>query len=189
MAGRGRPRDPTVDATVIEATLSELAVAGFDGMTIDGIAARAGVSKPTIYRRWPDKPALAISAIAQLVAQEEGPASTGDLVADLVRQLAAAHSNLERSGSVAMLGTVLATKERHPELLQLYRERLLQPRRDTLCGILADAAERGDIRPGTDIATASLALIGLLVVGYLAGEPVDATWLRPGVELIVAGLR
>ena len=174
---------------MIDATLAELSAHGFDGMTIDGIAARAGVSKPTIYRRWPDKPALAISALAQLVQQEEGPASTGDLVPDLVRQLAAAHANLERSGSVPLLGTLLATKDRHPEFLRLYRERLLRPRRSTLLTILADAQQQGDLRSDADIDTASLTLIGLLIVGYLAGENVDARWLRPGVELVVAGLR
>jgi AcrR family transcriptional regulator len=189
MPVRGRPRDPTVEATVIDATLAELAALGFDGMTIDGIAARAGVSKPTIYRRWPDKSALAISAIAQLVAQEEGPAATGDLVADLTRQLAAAHSNLERSGSIPMLGTVLATHQRHPELLQLYRERLLRPRRATLLALLDDARDRDELRADADLEMASIALIGLLVAGYLAGERVNARWLRPGVNLIVDGLR
>ncbi|MPZ74502.1 MAG: TetR family transcriptional regulator [Nitriliruptorales bacterium] len=189
MSARGRPRDPTVEAAVIDATLAELAAHGFDGMTIDGIATRAGVSKPTIYRRWADKPALAISAIAQLVAQEEGPPSTGDLVGDLTRQLAAAHHNLELSGSVPMLGTVLATRDRHPELLQLYRERLLRPRRRILLGILRDAQRRGEIHGDADLEMASLALIGLLVAGYLAGEDVDRRWLRPGVVLVVAGLR
>lgn len=189
MPARGRPRDPTVDAAVIDATLAELAALGFDGMTIDGIASRAGVSKPTIYRRWPDKSALAISAIAQLAAQEEGPASTGDLAGDLTRQLAAAHSNLERSGSVPMLGTVLATIQRHPELLERYRERLLRPRRSRLLDLLGEAQHRGELRPDANLEMASIALIGLLVTGYLAGERVDAAWLRPGVALIVDGLR
>jgi AcrR family transcriptional regulator len=188
MASRGRPRDPAVERAVLDATLAELAAHGFDGMSIDGIASRAGVSKPTVYRRWPHKAALAISAIAQLVAQE-GPPSTGNLVDDLTRQLAAAHSNLERSGSVPMLGTLLATEQRHPELLEMYRERLLRPRRQTLIELFDEARQRGEIAEDADVETASLTLIGLLVVGYLAGEKVDAAWLRPGVELIVGGLR
>jgi AcrR family transcriptional regulator len=188
MASRGRPRDPAVERAVLDATLAELAASGFDGMSIDGIASRAGVSKPTVYRRWPHKAALAISAITQLVAQE-GPPSTGNLVDDLTRQLAAAHSNLERSGSVPMLGTLLATKQRHPELLELYRERLLRPRRQTLVRLFEEARRRGDIAEDADIDTASLTLIGLLVAGYLAGEDVDAAWLRPGVELVVGGLQ
>lgn len=188
MANRGRPRDPNVERSVIDATLAELGVRGFDGMSIDGIATRAGVSKPTIYRRWPDKSALAISAIAELVAQE-APPSTGDLIHDLTQQMAAAHHNLERSGSVSMLGTLLATRQRHPELLDMYRERLLRPRRQNLLALFDRARTQGQIADGADTETASLLLIGYLVAGYLAGEDVDAQWLRTGVELVVEALR
>ncbi|MPZ88463.1 MAG: TetR family transcriptional regulator [Nitriliruptorales bacterium] len=185
---RGRPRDPAIDRVVLEATLDELAANGYEGMSIDGIAARAGVSKPTIYRRWADKPALAIGAIAILVSQE-GPPSTGDLVTDLSRQLQAAHGNLERSGSVPLLGTLLAEKERHPEFLEMYRERLLRPRRETLLGLLEEARERGEIRTDADSETASLHLIGFLMAKYLSGEPLDGDWITPAVELVLGALR
>src|SRR6187200_1728455 len=89
-AKRGRPRDASVDESVLKVTLAELAEVGYQRMSIDGIAARAGFSKPTIYRRWPNKPSLAISAIAELVAAEP-PELTGDLLTDVVSQLQAVH--------------------------------------------------------------------------------------------------
>lgn len=186
-ARRGRPRDPHIEEIVLKATLQELAEHGFDKMSIDGVAARTGVGKPSIYRRWPNKPALATAAITLLVAQE-GPASTGDLVTDLSRQLLSAHRNLERSGSVPMVGLMLAEIRRHPEFIATYRERLLEPRRATLRSLLETARREGRIREDADIESAILVLIGSVFVRDLAGEPFDEEWATSAVRLVVEAL-
>ena len=61
----GRPRDPSYDRAILDATLQILNDKGYAGLTIDGVAARTGVGRPTIYRRWSSKPALAIAALAE----------------------------------------------------------------------------------------------------------------------------
>jgi AcrR family transcriptional regulator len=183
-AKRGRPRDANVDESVLKVTLAELADVGYQGMSIDGIAARAGFSKPTIYRRWPNKPSLAISAIAELVAAEP-PELTGDLLTDVVSQLQAVHDNLERSGSVPLLGTLLAESDRHPQFIETYRERLMRPRRARLRKLLEAARDRGEIDADADIDAATLLLVSINLGKYMAGEGPAPGWLTPMVKLVL----
>jgi AcrR family transcriptional regulator len=186
---RGRPRDAHVDRAILDATLQELRDVGYQRMSLDGIATRAGVSKPTIYRRWPNKPSLAIGAIEVLVAQE-GPVTTGNTRNDLKRQLQHAHDNLQRASSVTLIGTLLAEKERHPRFLETYRERLVRPRRAKITEILRAAQERGEIREDADIETAALILTGFLPANYIVSDkPQIGDWLGPGVDLVLAALR
>jgi AcrR family transcriptional regulator len=157
-------------------------------MTIEGIAAAAGVGKPTVYRRWPDKPSVAIAAIASLVAAEP-PDLSGDTVGDIVHQLQSAHENLLRLGSVTLLGTLLAESEEHPQFIEAYRNSLLNPRRARLREILEIARSRGEITASDeDIDDATLVLVGLVYAKYMTGEPARINWLTPGVRLVVAAL-
>jgi AcrR family transcriptional regulator len=171
---------------VLKATLDELGARGYTGMSMDGIAARAGVSKPAIYRRWPNKPALAIAALTMLVASE-GPLS-GDLVSDLANQLQWAHRNLEVSGGVPLIGTILAEMERHPGFIETYRETLLRPRRATLLALLEQGQRDGLIRSDVELDTATLVLLGSILIRDLAGEPFPDGWAIPVVKTILAGL-
>jgi len=161
-------------------------VSGYTGMSMDGIAARAGVSKPAIYRRWPNKPALAIAALTMLVASERP--LTGDLVADLAAQLQSAHRNLEISGGVPLIGTILAEMERHPGFLETYRTRLLEPRRATLRELLEQGQVQGLIRHDADLDTATLVLLGSILIRDLAGEPFPDGWAKPVVKMVLQGL-
>ena len=81
-ARRGRPRSPEVDAAILDAALRLLAAEGYARMTVDGVAAEAGVSKAAIYLRYRSKADLATAALARL--RESGrPEPTGDLRTDL----------------------------------------------------------------------------------------------------------
>ncbi|HEY2332861.1 MAG TPA: helix-turn-helix domain-containing protein, partial [Acidimicrobiales bacterium] len=79
----GRPRDVRVDASIESATIEELCERGFGGASIEGIAARAGVGKATIYRRFPSREALLFSAAVHFAGECEAP-DTGSLRDDLV---------------------------------------------------------------------------------------------------------
>ncbi|MBU1374862.1 MAG: TetR/AcrR family transcriptional regulator [Alphaproteobacteria bacterium] len=184
----GRPRDPDIDRKLIEAALVELGAQGFAGMSIDRISERTGVGKPAIYRRFADKAALAIAAITALTLNE-GPAASGDLVEDLTRQMLLAHGNLETRGSVPLLGTLLAERDRQPELIGMYRERLFAPRAAKAAALLLDAQVRGLLRDDADIPAAVLLLMGFLPASYVSGQPLDADHMRAAVRIIVAGLK
>ena len=79
----GRPRNASYDKTILEAALEILVEKGYTGFTIDGVAARTGVGRPTIYRRWPSKAALAIAALDAGVPVTATP-DTGCLREDLL---------------------------------------------------------------------------------------------------------
>jgi AcrR family transcriptional regulator len=184
----GRPRDDRIDGVILQATLDELAMAGYQGMSMNSIAAKAGVSKPTIYRRWPNKTALAIAAIVDLVDHERKELS-GDTIKDLAAQLTAAHENLRRASSVSLVGSILAEQEREPSFIETYRERLLTPRRSTLERILKLAQDRGEVRDDVELAAASLMLMGVLYASYIAGSPLTAASIESGVRTILEGLK
>jgi AcrR family transcriptional regulator len=81
----GRPRSEEAHQAILSATLELLAETGYSGLTVEGVATRAGVGKATIYRRWPSKLPLVIEAFRRLPAMEE--VDTGDLVSDLQKML------------------------------------------------------------------------------------------------------
>jgi AcrR family transcriptional regulator len=88
---RGRPRDPELEGRVLDAAVEEYAERGWAGLTMDGVARRAGVGKSTLYLRWPDKGTL-LAAAVEAIATPLAPSDTGSLRGDLellARQLRA----------------------------------------------------------------------------------------------------
>ena len=122
----GRPRSRAIDEAILAAARAELAERGYARMSVDAVAARAGVSKPTIYLRHPTKADLATAAVASMRV-EPRPAPTHDLRADLIAQLSLLRAGLERPYGMETLGTVMAEEHETPELLDLFRERLVRP--------------------------------------------------------------
>lgn len=175
--GRGRPRRPDIDDAVLEVALRHLADPGFGRMSIEAIAAEAGVGRPAVYRRWPDKAALATAALEHL-RQSEPDRQTGDTRQDLVTQLERIRRFYTQLRGMAMVGALLAEEERHPELLERFREQVIRPRRARLRRILADGQERGEIRAGLDLDVAVSALVGCFYSRYLSGDPFPAGWSR-----------
>lgn len=189
-AGRrraGRPRSPARDAAILVAALRLLTTEGYARMTMDGVAAEAGVSKATIYLRYRGKADLATAALQHL--RETGrPARRGALRADLVAQLRQLRTNAERVSVMSLIGTCLMEEQHTPELLPLFRERTLRPRRALLRELLAEARARGEIAEDADVDAAVDALMGAYQSRYLSGEPFPDRWEERIVALLVAGL-
>lgn len=187
LRGPGRPRDPAVDDAILRATLRQLAANGYAGMSVEAIAAEAGVTKPTVYRRWPSKANLATAALAVLQA-EESPPARGEARADLVALLATFQRSLLRPNGMSMLGTLLAEEERAPELIALFRERIVASRRRGVRDLLDAARSRGELRPDADLDAAVNALIGSFYARYLSGEGVPADWPERIVATVWGGI-
>ncbi|HEX4164150.1 MAG TPA: TetR/AcrR family transcriptional regulator [Bryobacteraceae bacterium] len=126
--GRGRPRDEEARARILDATLQVLENTCFPNATVDAIAERAGVSKATIYRWWPNKAAVFIEALREATAQELPFPDTGDLEQDV---------NLQLQNFVKLLTgprgrtfkAFIAAAQSDPEVAEAYRELWIKPRR------------------------------------------------------------
>ena len=166
----------------------KLEARGYARMTVDAVAARAGVSKPTIYLRHPTKADLATAAIASMRAQPR-PGPTDDLRADLIAHLRLLRVGLERPNGMTMLGTVLAEENDTPELLALFRERLVKPRRRELRAVLQAARDRGELRPDVDLGIVVSALVGAFFARYLAGEQIGGRFASTLADSVLDGVR
>jgi AcrR family transcriptional regulator len=159
----------------VAATLRLLAQRGYDGMSIDAIAKTAGVGKPSIYRRWKDKADIATAALAQFQMREPrvdpGPARRR-----LIAHLRAFRASLLRPLGMSMLGTILAEEHRTPELLRLFRERIVATRRRRLRQLLEEGMASGEVRSDADLDAAINAMIGSFYARYLSGEPIPPQW-------------
>ena len=154
---------------------------------MDGIAAEAGVSKPTIYARYRGKADLATAALRHL--REAGaPAATGDLRADLVAQLRQLRENVERLSLSSLVGTCLTEQVHNPELLELFRERTVIPRVEIVRDLLAAARDRGEIRPGADIEAAAVLFMGALQSQRLYRGDYPEGWEERIVDTVLGGM-
>lgn len=182
--GPGRPREPETDRRILDAALGLMGEHGYARMSMDEIAARAGVTKPTIYRRYPGKIQLAMAAIVAYCA--EAPADrSGDTRADLIAQLSQLRHALDRPNGMGMVGTVLVEERETPELLASFREHLVAPRRQAIREIFERARERGELRPEADLAIAGTLLVGAYYAHYLSGAPFPEGWTERVVDAVL----
>jgi AcrR family transcriptional regulator len=184
----GRPRSQRADAAILDAAMAEMAERGYARMSVDAVAARAGVSKPTVYLRHSCKADLATAALAAF-QQRALPAPSGDTRADLVALLRHLRRGVERPFGMAMIGTVLAEEDHTPQLLELFRERLVAPRRTAIRAVLEAARARGELRAGADVGAAVQALVGADYAQYLSGAPFPRRWPGSVVDVVLDGVR
>jgi AcrR family transcriptional regulator len=171
-AERGRPRDPSIDARVLEVARRHLAAHGYERLSLAAVANEAGTNRPALYRRWAGKADLATAAIAALSAADTRQATEGPY-ADLVAELTAFRTGVARPDGLSLVGTMLQ-RGTDPRLLRLYRERIVIPRRTRLRAILQRAITQGLV-PGGDLEFAVASLTGSFYALALAG-PIPTRW-------------
>ena len=142
---RGRPRDPKRDAAIFDAALSLVCELGYDRMSLDAVAARAGVSKPTIYRRCPEgKGQLVAHAVLSRRDARPPLPDTGSLRGDL---LAAVDQMIRKHSDDAELAAGLTSQLRHStELRQIFHEHIIAAERARWGEVVARAVARGELR-------------------------------------------
>lgn len=152
-AGRapGRPRSATAEQAIVDATLALLVEGGVGGLSVEAVAARAGVGKATIYRRWTGKDSLIIDALARLDADVPPRLPGVSLRDDLVILL----EHVRRKSTSTLAGQILprmvAEARCHRELMAGYREKVVAPRRARVRQVLRAGVERGEIRADLDL--------------------------------------
>lgn len=183
----GRPRDPDVDRSILQATLRLLTAHGYAGMSVEGVAAAAGVGKTAIYRRYPSKAELAAAAVRTL-RDDSGPLpDTGSARTDIIEMLTRFQPALERAG-FAMIGALLVEERRNPGLLETFRKRIFRPRRREAIKVLQRGVERGEIRADADLEVAVEALIGSVLAGHVLGSAEPGQRIEQTVNTIWSGL-
>jgi AcrR family transcriptional regulator len=184
----GRPRRAEVDQAILDATVHLLARHGYDGVTMEGVAAEAGVGKATLYRRWPGKTDLILDAVRSL-KPDVGHPDTGDTRADLVEIMVGAISWRDDAELTQVVAALMAEMPRNPELADVYRARFLAPRRGGTVEVLRRGIDRGDIRPDIDLELVLDLLIGAVFYrGLLSGGRLDDDIAELVVDYVLAGI-
>lgn len=146
----GRRRDPACDDAIHAATLAELVEHGYVGLSIERVAARAGVGKATIYRRYPNKAKLVVDAVRVGACIDDFLPDTGDLGADLASILGRMLDRL-RGPDGKVLVAFQAARVRHPELAAEFERSVIGNKRRHVRKLLRAAVERGDLPADADI--------------------------------------
>ena len=184
--GRGRPRSAENDGAILDAAAGLLREQGFARMSMEGVAAAAGVSKPTLYLRYASKSELVVAVLVHLRIGG-APQLTGDLRGDLVAQLRHLRRVYERTG-MSLIGTCLAEEPHLPDLIGELRARSLVPGRQLMRDAFTAARDAGTIAPDADIETAIETAIGAYYARYLAGDAFDADWEERVADVTLRGL-
>jgi AcrR family transcriptional regulator len=158
----GRPRSERADRAIIGAALDLFAESGPEGLCIEKVAARAGVGKATIYRRWPGKEDLLLDAMASLKTPLPRPAghSVREDLEMLLTAMCADTADPCRAREFALL---LGEGSKYPRLMARYRESVVEPRREVIREVLRRGAASGELRADTDIDAALFMLTGAVV--------------------------
>jgi AcrR family transcriptional regulator len=149
---RGRPRSAEADQAITDATIALLEEEGYAAMTMQGVAARAGVSTATLYRRWTSKQDLVVAALHKLVPESE-TIDTGSLRTDLEMFLQRAEVKLGSDEGQLIKG-IIGEAVRNPTLAQALRDGIEQEPHPLIVPMLQRAVERGEIpeMPDTSLA-------------------------------------
>ena len=185
----GRPRSTRADEAIIEAVLDLLA----DGtpvelVSIEAVAAKAGVGKATIYRRWPNKDALLLDAVRALKGPPPEPA--GVSVRDDLIMLAGAANRNQDSRAVRIMPCLIPEVHRNPQHYRLYQE-IVEQRRAVMRRVLERGVASGELRPDTDIELAMALLTGpMLIQKLLRWHPSldDETLPQRVVDAVLTGI-
>ena len=186
----GRPRSERADKAIIEATLDLLAEeGGVAGVSIEAVAARAGVGKTTIYRRWPNKEALIIDALAAL--KQPLPAPAGESVRDdLVAVARALVSDKADRKRLDCYWSVLGSAERHPALIDRFTREIVEPRLEAMRALLRRGVRTGELRADLDIDVTIWLILGAVAQRSRAvgAGPIPGDFAERVVDTILAGI-
>jgi len=186
----GRPRSARAHQAILAAALALLAEEGFEAMSMEGVAARAGVGKSTIYRRWASKEELLIEAVSSIHA--EAPiVDTGNIRDDLLALARAGLQGSPRSALVRLFPRLLSEAAANSALIDVFLERVMVPRFQLLSNLIERAKARGELRADLDPALVIDLFVGaftfrLLVTSRLS--PPGPDFAEEVVDVVLRGI-
>jgi len=185
---RGRPRSRTAHAAILAAAVALVREVGYDALAIEGIAARAGVGKATVYRHWPSKELLVAEAIERLVLAIPIP-DTGGLEGDVLSMMRVTVRMYADPGTATLLPALVAAVARSAHVAEAVRSGMTAGWHAAMGAVLRRAVARGEARADADVELALELLAGPLFYRYLwLGAPIDERYARAVVASVLAGL-
>jgi AcrR family transcriptional regulator len=183
----GPKRDAQTHEAILAATLALLDDVGYGSLTIEGVAAKAGVGKTTIYRWWPSKGALVGEALSTKLSK--GPEEeTGDLRQDLLQTVRVTLENYAGQSSPVAVLAFAAHVERDFDLLESFRKDFLADRRRHGREMLERAVSRGQLPQDTDIDLMMDIWAGAIFYrSHITGDPIEPDFPEKVVQLLLSG--
>jgi AcrR family transcriptional regulator len=191
----GRPRSAQAHKAIIDATLELLAEEGFQGLSIEAVAARAGVGKTTIYRRWPSKDELVMDAIRE-VQVNLTVIDTGNFRDDLVTLFKTAYQGMMAQPLLEQLVLkFIGDYQTNPEIFQVFFKQLIIPRFQRFIHMVEQGQARGEIRKDIDPALALDLVSGSLIFHWIVTRNLMLTsstspveWIEQVIDAIMQGI-
>ena len=169
----GRPRSETAHRAILDAARAELMEEGFTRFRLEHVAARAGVGKATIYRRWPSKEALAGDLLAELAATHIAVVDSGDTRAELANCTDNALRAIRDTPFGPVVRALLSQIAINPCLGDPFRATVVQAHRSEVARVVQRGIARGDLRPDADLEIATELLIGPVYFRLVFGGALD----------------
>ena len=184
----GRPRSEEAHDAILRAAIALIRQVGYDAVTMDGIAAEAGVGKATVYRRWKAKEALVAEAIQAIVRAVPVP-DTGTTAGDLLALLHVALAMYRDPATGPLLSGLVAAMARSERIADVVRTGFGGAWRDAVRRMLRRGIARGDLPADVDVELAIDLLSAPAFYRYLfTGAPVDEALMRDVVAVVLRGL-
>jgi AcrR family transcriptional regulator len=180
--------DRSLDVAILDATLAGVAEVGYDRLSMDDVASRAGVGKAAIYRRWPSKEVVVADAIAHWRRRlgPIEPPNTGSLRGDIDALVAATPDLNDADTHMIRVVVGVATAAMHnPVLAAALDDLVLSTPRQVVRAVLDHAVARGDIPAGRDLSLIPDVALGLNVVRVITGRPIDRVYVRRMLEDVI----
>lgn len=181
----GRPRSTEADEAILDAAIELFADAGYEGFTVEGVAARAGVGKATIYRRYPGKLELVVAACRAHVDVGRAAPDTGSTLGDLTEIVDSVISVLTGTALGRAVPVLVAEAARVPEL-DAQHQAIVQEKRARIRAVVDRAVDRGDVRADVDPDLFIDACVGPIFYRFLVTRaPLDARFASEHVESVL----
>jgi AcrR family transcriptional regulator len=184
----GRPRCDATRKAVLLAAYDLLGEGGLSRFTIEGVAARSGVARTTIYRWWPTKGALAMEGFLEATAADLAVQPSDSVVADMQAMLRS-FARLLRGKAGRIIRCVIAEGQSDPETIHAFVTGFVTPRRTEIRAILERGIAAGELRADLDIEIVLSSLFGPLHMRMLLNEGLDDAWVDRLSSFALAGCR
>ena len=185
--GPGRPRRLATEHAILKATREILAQAGVHGLTVEGVAARSGVAKTTIYRRWRSKEDLALAALLEVIREEPPARHLGSTRAACSSYLGQLIKNVNSRLYGRILRGLISELAIDRQLAKGFKEQVLAHRIAAIIGLLARGIALGELRPDLDMELAVGLLLGPIYYrGLISGEPLTRAFVERLVDAVMA---